>query len=149
MSCPTLSVDMTEEDERVTEQAGGRLADQPSGPKCSTMQGIESIKRQRTTEPTHSPEDMIIHMNTEPKPSSPDTVVGSKPTSPVSPSLSAPLQEKMDVASTGQVGIASDEVSIPLVPSDTAVGSNPTSPSSVTPSPAQKQTAGPPSGDNL
>ncbi|KAG2060144.1 hypothetical protein BDR06DRAFT_1002667 [Suillus hirtellus] len=155
-SRPTLFVDMTGEDERVTEQAGGSLADQPSGLKRtnsaidgSVVQDIESIKRQRTTEPTQSPEDTIVNVNPEPKPSSPDTVIGSKPTSPVSPSLPAPLQEKVDAAITGQVGVASDEVSIPFTPSDTAVGSNPTSPSSITPSPAQEQTPGPPSGDNL
>ncbi|KAG1890588.1 uncharacterized protein F5891DRAFT_1070939 [Suillus fuscotomentosus] len=139
-----------------TEQAGGSLADQPSGLKRknsaidgSVVQDIEWIKRQRTTESTQSPEDTIVNVNPEPKPSSPDTVIGSKPTSPVSPSLPALLQEKTDAASTGQVGAASDEVSIPFTPSDTAVGSNPTSPSSITPSPAQEQTPGPPSGDNL
>lgn len=146
-SRPTLFVDMTGEDE--TEQAGGSLADQPSGLKrtnsamdCSVVQDIESIKRQRTTEPAQSPEDTIVNVNPERKPSSPDIVIGSKSTSPVSPLLPAPLQEKMDAASTGQV-------SIPFTPSDTAVGSNPTSPSSITPSPAQEQTPGPPSGDNL
>ncbi|KAG1862965.1 hypothetical protein C8R48DRAFT_773703 [Suillus tomentosus] len=149
-----LIVDMTGEDE--TEQAGGSLADQPSGLKRknsaidgSVVQDIEWIKRQRTTESTQSPEDTIVNVNPEPKPSSPDTVIGSKPTSPVSPSLPALLQEKTDAASTGQVGAASDEVLIPFTPSDTAVGSNPTSPSSITPSPAQEQTPGPPSGDNL
>ncbi|KAG1856395.1 hypothetical protein DFJ58DRAFT_342659 [Suillus subalutaceus] len=89
-------------------------------------------------------------MNPEQKPASPDTIVGSKPTSPVSPSLSAPLaKEEMDTASAGQVGVSNDKVVIAVTPSDIAVGSNPTSPSSVTPSPAQEQTPGPPSGDNL
>lgn len=155
-SRPILFVDMTGEDERVTEQAGNSLTDQPSGLKRtnsamdgSVVQDIESIKRQRTTEPNQSPEDTIINVNPESRPSSPDTVIGLKPTSPVSPSLPAPLQEKMDAASTAQVGAASDEVSIPFTPSDTAVGSNPTSPSSITPSSAQEQTPGPPSGDNL
>ncbi|KAG2155029.1 uncharacterized protein EDB93DRAFT_1247984 [Suillus bovinus] len=92
------------------------------------------IKRQRTTEPTQSPEDVIANVNPEPIQSSPDTIVGSNPTSP--PSLPAPLQENTGATSTGRVDVANDEALIAFTPSDTAVGSNPTSPSSVTPSPA-------------
>ncbi|KAG1783066.1 hypothetical protein EV702DRAFT_1060028 [Suillus placidus] len=153
----TLSIDLTGEDESMTEQARGGRVDQSSGLKRTNSavdgpmaQDVELIKRQKTAEPTQSPQDAIVSVNPEPKPASPDTVVGSNPTSPVSPSLPAPFaQEKMDAASAGQVGVANDEVATAVTPSDTAVGSNPTSPSSVTPSPAQEQTPGPPSGDDL
>lgn len=155
-SRPTLSVDLTGEDERMTEQVRGGRVDQPNGLKRtnsamdgSVAQDIELIKKQRTTEPTQLPQDAIVNVNPEP-PTPPDTVVGSKPTSPASPPLPAPLtQETMDAASAGQVGVTSDEIAIALTPSDTAVGSNPTSPSSVTPPPAQEKTSGPSSGDNL
>ncbi|KAG1815638.1 uncharacterized protein BJ212DRAFT_1357654 [Suillus subaureus] len=157
-SRPTLSVDLTGEDEKMTEQARGGWVDRSSGLKRtnsvvdgSMAQDIELMKRQRTAEPTtHSPQDAIVNVNPEPNPASPDTVVGSKPTSPVLPSLSAPLpKENMDAASEGQVGVTNDEVAVAVTPSDTAVGSNPTSPSSVTPSPAQETPGAPPSGDNL
>ncbi|KAG2155012.1 uncharacterized protein EDB93DRAFT_129267 [Suillus bovinus] len=153
-SRPALFVDLTREDERITEQARGGMPDYPSGLKRtnsvlddSMEQDIELIKRQRTAEPTQSPEDVIANVNPEPIQSSPDTVVGSNPTSPVS--LPAPLQENTDTTSTGQVDVANDEASIAFTPSDTAVGSNPTSPSSVIPSPAQDRIPGPSSGDNL
>lgn len=155
-SRPTLSVDLTGEDERMAEQVRGGRADKPNDLKRtvsavdgSMAQDTELTKRQRTAEPTQLPQDAIVNLNPEPA-ASPDTVVGSKPTSPVSPSLPAPLaQETMSAASAGQVGVTNDEVAIAATPSDTAVGSNPTSPSSVTPSPAQEKTSGPSSGDNL
>ncbi|KAG2152470.1 hypothetical protein BD769DRAFT_1405360, partial [Suillus cothurnatus] len=140
-SRPTLSVDLTGEDERPIEQAKGGRVDQLSGIKRtnssldgSMAQDIELIKRQRTAEPTQSPQDAIINMKSEPKSASPDTVVGSNPTSP---------------ALAGQVDVTNDEVAIAITPSETAVGSNPTSPNSVTPSPAQDPPGAPPSGDNL
>lgn len=156
-SRPALFVDLTRENESMTEQARGGRVDQSNGLKRtnsavdgSMAQDVELIKRQKTAEPTQSPQDAIVSMNPEPKPASPDTVVGSNPTSPVSPSLPAPLaQEKMDAASAGQVSVANDEVATAVTPSDTAVGSNPTSPSFVAPSPAQGQTPGPLSGDDL
>ncbi|KAG2369687.1 hypothetical protein BDR07DRAFT_1604520 [Suillus spraguei] len=156
-SRPTLSVDLTGEDERIEKTSGGPV-DQPSSLKRtnsavdgSVAQDIELIKRQRTVEPIQSPEDAIFNVNAEPKSTSPDAVVGSKPTSPVSPLLSAPLvKEEPEAASAGEVGVTNDEVATAVTPSDTAVGSNPTSPSSVTPSAAQEQTPGPSaSGDNL
>jgi hypothetical protein len=148
---------LTGEDERPIEQAKGGRVDQLSGIKRtnssldgSMAQDIELIKRQRTAEPTQSPQDAIINMKSEPKSASPDTVVGSNPTSPVSPLLSTPLsKENMDEALAGQVDVTNDEVAIAITPSDTAVGSNPTSPNSVTPSPAQDPPGAPPSGDNL
>ncbi|KAG2064263.1 hypothetical protein BDR04DRAFT_1235178 [Suillus decipiens] len=156
-SRPILSIDLTGEDERIEKTGGGRV-DQPSSLKRtnsavdgSVAQDIELIKRQRTVEPTRSPRDAIVNLNAEPKSTSPVTVVGSKPSSPVSPSLSAPLvKEEPDAASGGQVGFTNDEVATVATPSDTAVGFNPTSPSSVMPLAAQEQTPGPsPSGDNL
>lgn len=157
-SRPILCVDLTGEDEGMTDQARAGRADQSSSLKRtnsavddSMAQDIELIKRQRTAEATtQSPQDTIVDVGPEPNPASPDTVVGSKPTSPVSPSLSAPLpKENMDAASAGQVGVTNDEVAVAVTPSDTAVGSNPTSPSSVTPSPAQETPGAPPGGDNL
>ncbi|KAG2369682.1 hypothetical protein BDR07DRAFT_1388100 [Suillus spraguei] len=159
-SRPILSIDLTGEDERIRmmERASGVWVDQPSSLKRtnsaadgSVAQNIELIKRQRTVEPIQSPEGAIVDVNAEPKLTSPDTVVGSKPTSPVAPSLSAPLiKEEPDAVSAGEVGVTNDEVATAVTPSDTVVGSNPTSPSSVTPSAAQEQTPGPSaSGDNL
>ncbi|KAG0709864.1 hypothetical protein DFH29DRAFT_17916 [Suillus ampliporus] len=154
-SRPTLSIDLSKEDERMTEQQdrGGRL-DQPSGLKrpnsavdAAVAQVVEVVKKKLKTAPT--PEDAIVNVEPEPKLASPDTVVGSKPTSPVSSSSPAPLaQEKIDTTSAAQVGVPNDEVAIAATPSDTVVGSNPTSPSSVTPPPAQEKMAGPPGGDN-
>ncbi|KAG2156282.1 hypothetical protein DEU56DRAFT_766361 [Suillus clintonianus] len=150
---PALSIDLTGEDlvERTREQQarGGRV-DQPNGLKRTSSavegtlsQAIEAIKRQRTAQSTQSSQDAIVDTNPEPKSASPDTVVGSKPTSPVSPSLPEPLaQEKMDAATEGQVAVANDEVAIAVTPSDTAVSSNPTSP-------AQEKASVPPSGDNM
>lgn len=155
-SRPTLCVDLTGEDESMTEQVRDGQAEKPNGLKRtisavdgSIAQDTELFKRPRTAEPTQLPQDAIVNLNPEPA-ASPDTVVGSKPTSPVSPSLPAPLaQETMNAASAGQVAVTNDEVAIATTPSDTAVGSNPTSPSSVTPSPAQAKTSGPSSGDDL
>lgn len=138
----------------MTEQVRDGRAGGPSGLKrtisavdSSIAQDTELSKRQRAAEPTQLPQDAIVNLNTEPA-ASLDTVVASKPASPVSPSLPAPLaQEIMNAA--GQVGVTNDDVVTAVTPSDTAVGSNPTSPSSVTPSPAQAKTSGPSSGDNL
>lgn len=155
-SRPTLCVDLTGEDESMTEQVRDGQTEKPNGLKrtisavdSSIAQDTELFKRPRTAELTQLPQDAIVNLNPE-SAASPDTVVGSKPTSPVSPSLPAPLaQETMNAASAGQVAVTNDEVAIATTPSDTAVGSNPTSPSSVTPSPAQAKTSGPSSGDDL
>ncbi|KAG1752558.1 uncharacterized protein EDB91DRAFT_524296 [Suillus paluster] len=158
LSRPTLSVDLPKEDERMTEQQDrcGRI-DQSSGLKRpnsavdgALAQDIELVKRLRTAQPPETPEDVTFDVKPEPETASPDTVVGSNPTSPVSPSPPAPLaQEKNDATSAGQAGIQNDEVAIAATPSDTVVPSNPTSPSSVTPSPAEENMVSSPSGDNL
>jgi hypothetical protein len=140
----------------MTEQVRGGRVDKPNGLKRTisavdgpVAQDIELIKRQRTAEPTQLPQDAIVNLNSKP-PTSADTFVGSKPTSPTSPSLPAPLaQETTDAALAGQVGVTNDEAAIAVTPSDTAVGSNPTSPSTVSPSPAKEKTSSPSSGDNL
>ncbi|OJA19335.1 hypothetical protein AZE42_00445 [Rhizopogon vesiculosus] len=118
---PSLTIDLTESvpNERAAEHSAtdGDI-DQHSSLKrpSSAVDDVrvqdEVIKRQRTAEPTQTPQDDIVDEKSvlpEPKPAS--------TTSPV------------------QVGVSNDEVAIAATPSDTVVPSNPTSPVSAEPSP--------------